>query len=343
MHVTIDGDYDVCLELRAERSTQGPPLVSQCVTEDLADLVEETHTRGVLADVLPADGRDLEAAVRPVWADRPLIRHFEITVTVQTAQGPRSFTQQCAGGRWVRRAEALRLAMIAEGTLAEDAAAYRVLVAVPRRGPAVLDGLPIEAPPIVDETLEEYGVRVLGAGSLVPSRPVLVNRRMVADMTERTERSGVTETGGAVLGKLLRLPEPLPGTSTRVVTVVAAGLADERHEGAPSSFRFSPEALVEAAQIARLRGHGESVLTAWHSHGWGTDCARCNQSACPLPTVDQLSLDDYKVLESLFPSKATLMPIAGRSPGSQSRRPAVAIHHWCGGTMRPLRWQEYDE
>jgi hypothetical protein len=54
------------------------------------------------------------------------------------------------------------------------------------------------------------------------------------------------------------------------------------------------------------------------------------------------SLLDYE-LESLFPTKALLLPIAGRKLGAPGRRPILQIHAWDGGEMKPIRWQTYDD
>jgi hypothetical protein len=56
-----------------------------------------------------------------------------------------------------------------------------------------------------------------------------------------------------------------------------------------------------------------------------------------------VSLLDYQVLETLFPSKSTVMPIAGRKLGTEGKRPVLEIHAWRGGEMRPIRWQRYVE
>ena len=145
-----------------------------------------------------------------------------------------------------------------------------------------------------------------------------------------------------MLGKMIRLDEPLSGTSTRVVTVLTASLMDDRHVGELARFTFDPEALHEAAHIAVLRDRDEVVLTAFHSHGWGTDCKRCNQSAeCGLPQASYVSLDDYQVLESLFPSKSTVMPIAGRRLGARGDRPVLEMHAWRAGRMTSIPWRTY--
>jgi hypothetical protein len=99
--------------------------------------------------------------------------------------------------------------------------------------------------------------------------------------------------------------------------------------------------LAEAAQIADLRGFGETVQTVYHTHGWKNSCGRCNESPdCPLAECNP-SLQDYQLLETLFPSKTTLMPIAGRKLGTPGRRPVLQIHAWRGGHMQPIPWTQY--
>ncbi len=67
-----------------------------------------------------------------------------------------------------------------------------------------------------------------------------------------------------MLGKLIRLPQPLPGTETRIVTVLTSLVEDPRHVGMATAFSFSPEGLVEAARIGDLRGLGTARrLTSW--------------------------------------------------------------------------------
>lgn len=343
MQVDIGDRLGLYLELRATASLDDVPLHRECVTGDVAELAEEAYVRGVLAGGLPEHGALLRAEVKARWSVQPLIRELEVSITAETPQGARSYKQSFTSGRWVRSAEAARRALAEEGVAGEEVTVYRALVGVPQREPPLAEIPNPQAPRIADQGLEEYGVRRLGAGALSPERPVLINRRMIADMIQRTESAGANEAGGAVLGKILRLKECLPGTSTPVVTVLSAALFDGRHVGGPASFRFSPDALAESAHIVELRNQGEAVLTAWHSHGWSAECSRCRKEACTLPNATQVSPDDYRVLESLFSSKATLMPIVGRSEGQQREHPAVMVHHWCNGAMRPLRWQEYED
>ncbi|MGD0517932.1 MAG: Mov34/MPN/PAD-1 family protein [Thermoguttaceae bacterium] len=344
MKAYINGKFDFLLELwSGEPATKGIPLHSQCVTGDLADLAEECFMRGILSECLPLEYSSLHVEAKPIWSSQPFVQELEVTVTVETSHGPRSCTQRFGAGRWVRTAEAIRQLLIRQGTLTENATVYRALIGLPRGQASVAETPPLEPPPIVTQSLEDSGIRKLENGTLDPQRPVLINSRMIADIVERTEQSETNEAGGAVLGKIIRLAEPLPGTTTRIVTILAVGLADDRHVGGPATFHFSPEALAQAAQIAGVRGQGEAVLTAWHSHGWSDKCINCHKETCPLPSARQVSPEDYQVLESLFSSKATLMPIAGRQVGVPLQRPTVVVHHWRGGFMQPLNWREYEE
>ena len=180
--------------------------------------------------------------------------------------------------------------------------------------------------------------------TLDAERPVLVNARMLAEIQRLTELAGASETGGGTLGRIVRLPSPLPGTSTRIVTLLTACFTDARRNvGLPGKFTFDPQALVDTAALAEQRALGESVLTVFHSHGWGSGCNRCNQNAaCVLPEID-VSHEDYALLECLFPGKATLLPIAGRRLGAAGKSPVLEIHAWCGGRMGPISWRAYQD
>jgi hypothetical protein len=314
----------------------------QTVTDDISDLIEESYMRGVLGEVFPADPERVEATVTPICSHEPLVDKVQVRLEVGLNGQRAEYTCDFPAGRWVRSAQLAALRLREEGTLGQEQSAYRALLAVKNPRQSALKVPPLQAPPVFDQTLEDFGVRELLAGKLAPDRPLLVNERLAADMVRLCEEADTTETGGAVLGKILRLPEPLPGTNTRIVTVFSATVEDPRHEGAPLSVRFSPQALAEAAKIADLRGFGETVQTVFHTHGWSKSCGKCNQNPkCPLAECSHVSVQDYQLLESLFSSKATLMPIAGRRLGEEGKRPVLEIHAWQGGQMLPIGWQEY--
>ncbi len=341
IEVALDCRASFIAELRAGPGADASVLAREALHADLPELVEETFVRGVLGERLSADTRTLDVSIAPRGSAADS-RPRAIAVRAEDDQG-RSLELLFEAGRWVRRAQETALRLRAEGRLAAEQPAY-VQVQVEPGTPAPGPEAPfLQAPPI-DEgdegTLEELDCGVLGAGELDPERPVLVSARMLEEILELTERAGPVETGGGTLGRILRLPEPLPGTRTRVVTVLTASFPDARHLGRENRFTFSPQALAEVAELAVLRGLGERVLTAFHSHGWGTACGRCNQEAsCPLAACTEVSLDDYRVCESLFPGKATLLPIAGRAWRAPGQRPVLAVHAWQGGELVALPWR----
>jgi hypothetical protein len=336
--------FDFFSELCLAGLDTEPPLHREAMESDLVDLVDEAFVQAVLADEVPPEAREsLEVFVAPVWDEEPVAGEIEVSMTWPGRQDPpvrRSFRS----GRWTRRAQARAWELAADGSLGEGA---RTSVRIVAEGPRRRDSLPLRgfhAPVIATRTLEDLGVREVGGEPLCARRPVLVNRRMLEDIVSETEAAGATETGGGVLGTIVRLDEPIAGAATRVVTVLTTAVSDPRHTGEVARVTFDPGALAYAAHIAGLRGSGERVLTAYHSHGWGSGCGRCNRSAeCAIPSASYVSLDDYRVLESLFPSKSTVLPIAGRKLGAPGDRPVLEIHAWMGGRMEPISWRTYDD
>lgn len=336
---TLQCSHGFAMELLAAPDV---PIHRQDVTADLGDLLDEAYVRGVLADRLPADGAPDRIVVCPIWRHEPVVGAVEVRME---ARGRTDWVVPFTSGRWTRRADDLVAEMHSSGALAADTRPRAQLLALSGRpADSRFSVPPLQAPLIAEQSLDDLGIRSIAPGVLDPERPVLVNRVMLDDVLAATERSGISETGGGTLGKIVRLPEPLPGTTTRIVTLLTASVVDERHRGAPGRFTFNPEALAEAAELARLRGLDEQVVTAWHSHGWGTGCDDCNVSErCALPQCTLVSNDDYHVAETLLPGKATVLPIAGRKLGAEGRRPVLELHAWRGGALAPIAWLAYDD
>jgi hypothetical protein len=343
MKIAVENRFNYVQEVRREPNLSGAPLHSAPAEQDVAELVDETFTRGLLAERLPLEPDTLEIHIEPTWLQEPIASSVEITLAARVNGSALRYTQQYRVGRWYRAAQQQTLCLREEGTLSQDETAYSLLLALRAEQPTPLKLGPFQTPQIVAQSLDDCGVAALGAGNLLADRPVLVNRQFAADVVRRCLEADTNETGGAVLGKIVRLDQPLPGTSTRIVTVVSASVDDRRHVGETHRFSFDPTALAAAAQIAQLRGLGETVQTVYHTHGWKKSCGNCNQHAeCPLAESIP-SLLDYQLIESLFPSKTTLMPIAGRKLGAPGRRPVLQIHGWRGGQLQPLTWQEYSD
>jgi hypothetical protein len=349
LEVGVECRAEFLAELRAEgESAALVPLGREGLRDDLGDLIEEVYVRGVLAERLGIAARRITATIEP----RPLADPEEASEEAREA-GERCGISVCvsddAGGEcevvfglgpWVRRAQE-RLALLREEGRVPAGARARLHV---RSFPAgdVRPPVPyLLAPPIEPARPDELWT--LGPGELDPDRPVLVAARALEAMLALTESAGPIETGGAVLGRQVRLEQPLPGTRTRIATLLCACLSDPRHRGEAGHFTFDPAAMAEAAQIAALRGRGERALSAFHSHGWNGECGRCNQNRdCPLPACSEVSLEDYRVAETLFPGKATLLPVTGRRFGAAGTRPVLELFAWTGGALLPLPWRTYD-
>ena len=344
MKPRIEAPWRLFLELAAGPRAEDPPLYHEEVTRDLGPLIEETHTRGVLAGALPPKlSGPVEGSVEVVWLQEPFVRQLEVELRTQAEGRPYTYRAAFPEGRWTRRAQVAAATLYAENTLAKDELPYTRLVA--ERQPASVDLplAPLEEPILITRPLEELGVVELGEGSFVPERPILINEALEVELIELCVSAGLQEDGGAVLGQLVQLPEPLRGTVSPIVTVLTALIRDERHTGSAGSFAFDPEALAHATEIADLREMGERVITVAHTHGWDESCATCQRTDCALPDSGLVSTADYEVLETLFPSKGTLMPIAGRKRGVPGPRPQLELHGWLGGAVKPLRWRRYSE
>lgn len=360
MHVSISSEHEFLMEIWSRLDGSNVPLHQESIVCDLPALVEETFIHGVLSGAFPNDAEALDSAIVPRWATEPFLEGIEVQLSAGSgAEAPHPggegrkgtarrssvrYSRAFSAGPWGRRALRIAQALRHEGTLGEKEPGYALILARRNGHPARVERAPLFPLEISAASLEDLAVARLGAGSLVPDRPVLVSARAVGEGIRLCREAGKREAGAAVLGKLVRLPEPLPGTRTRIVTILSAVIADPRHRGEVGQVTFDPEALVEAETVADLRGRGEQVFTILHTHGWVEECEACSRHAdCPLPECTYVSDKDIAVMETLFSSKAAVMPIVGRSGEADVSGPVLAIHAWRGGELRGIRWQEYEE
>jgi hypothetical protein len=346
MQALIESHHEFELELRLEADPLAAPIRAS-FADGLDALLEEAWVRALLGDRLESDAASFTARVEPLWSEPPFVRGLGVALVdahgVETAF---EFDAQA----WTRTATALARRPSSRAATPEseiDAASdgrarWRARLVAERRAKHERrrhSGW--LAPAIEPGTLDELGVRDFASADFEPDRPVLIAAHVHDEIVELTERAGEREIGGVLLGKCVRLAEPLRGATTRVATVFTAALVDQRSRGESGRFDFAPEALLEAALVADARGRGEAPLSVFHSHGWG--CGDCNQVPCRIPRCDVISADDYVVVESLLAGKAALFPVAGRKPGASGRRPVLVVHAWSGGVMRPIRWAVYRE
>jgi hypothetical protein len=212
--------FDFFTELSTDPGLGALPLHREAVQGDVADLVEEAFVTAVMAERLPSEVDELDVVVTPVWDRAPRAEAVDVTLT-ERGGGRRSLKRRFESGRWMRTAQERTLQLASDGVLSEGATAYVHLLAEARSSEPL--PLPLlQTPVITTQSVEELGVCDLGSGKLCPDRPVLVNDRMVDEIVHQAELAGARETGGGALGKMIRIEEPLPGTTTRIVTVLSA-------------------------------------------------------------------------------------------------------------------------
>jgi len=338
-----------------ERDDEAAAVHVENVNDDLNDLVQQTHVAGVLAEKLPLDpSAEIEVDVAPSWLRaEPFVDSVDVTLSV--AGGEMSYGKSFRSGRWIRRAGLRLVELRSQGQLGQEETAYRSLVATASKDhgsnghgsnghgsnghEVALRPPAIEIPPIEDRTLEELGIRRLTSGTLAAHRPILVNRQFERDVIERTRDTGLTETGGAVLGRYVRLPQALPETETRIVTVLSASVCDARHEGTSAQWHISPDALAEAAELAEISG--QRVMTVWHSHPF-CDKACEKRDTCQAVVIPAFfSNEDCQMAEMLFPSRASIFPVSGKTAVGQTD-PLLVIHGWDDG-LKPVPWRRYED
>ena len=319
MQIKIQNSFQFASELRRKPDVNDRPISSVDVTGDVAALIDEAFTHGVLADCLPEQPEQLRVRIEPHFSEAPRVERIDVHLTAGENGTAAEFTQSFRAGPWSRSDQRRMLQLREEGTLGENESAYRMLLALPSDHAAI--ELPdLQPPAIIDGTLEEFGFRELGPGELIPDRPLLVNQRLVEDSLEACLAKGSQETGGGAIGLNVRLKEPLPHTTTRIVQILTAYLEDRRHSGKVNEWKISNEALAEAAEVCALRGMGERVMTVVHTHGWSTECGNCNTNAnCPLAECTLVSLLDYQVSRHCSPP-GTVMPILAASSAEENAR-----------------------
>ncbi|MFO0870521.1 MAG: hypothetical protein U0935_16460 [Pirellulales bacterium] len=339
--VSVKNRHRFHLELRDQPNLDGVPLASKDVTLDLGETIDEAITNGFMGGYLPCSARDIVASVEPHFGTSPVVERIEVVLSSQDTDEVDAVKLPFTSGSWSRWSQRKVCELRDEGTLTQEQTVYQMLLAFPERREVPIPLAPLRAPELRAATLDDCGVLRLLDGDLTPDRPLLISRRFEEEAIEQCARSKEVEIGAAVLGRCVRLPAPLPGTRTPIVTLFSTLLFDPRHSGDENQFHFHPAALAESQRMCDLRGMDESIITVFHTHGWG--CGDCNQkTVCPIAEAKP-SLQDYQLLASLFPGKSTLLPIAGRKIGDESRRPVLQVYAWRSGQMRPIRWQRYED
>lgn len=127
--------------------------------------------------------------------------------------------------------------------------------------------------------------------------PVLIEPEVMAEAEAQTRRVSGVETGGVLIGHLLR------DKATRDLAVHLTAQIPAAHAPATAAkLSFTAETWAAARSAIALRGRGELMLGTWHSHPAVAWCAKCpleRQRACGL-RLPFFSEDDALLHRTVF-------------------------------------------
>lgn len=185
--------------------------------------------------------------------------------------------------------------LVASGSLAPGQTfGYRIYALADQRppqreAPAIEIEAQAEAPAIGAADIaalmrgaEPGGGRAGGASTAAQARPdsalrVFVPRALLDEATRLGRAAGEFETGGILLGRLLR------DRGGEVCVRLSAQIPAAHTEATRESLRFTPATWASVDAALRLRASDEMALGWWHTHPFF--CARCppeRRALCPL-------------------------------------------------------------
>lgn len=205
-------------------------------------------------------------------------------------------------------ARALRKQLVDGKRIVEDATfRYKPLAfrqpAAPRRSTVILDGEVTETlPPIGEASIHALCAR----GTLHDAEhagdadfPVLIPQRVLEELEALTRAAGGIETGGVLIGRLVR-----DALAREIAVEVTALIAAEHTQAKSVSLTFTPETWAAVDAAVDLRRRGEIALGWAHSHpvhAWDI-CKNCRpeqRAVCAL-RKPFLSSDDLTLNRAVF-------------------------------------------
>jgi hypothetical protein len=261
-------------------------FITQCAIEpDWEPVFEAGRFRAARHGyVAPADLVD--GAITPRWDLRrgaPYVSALEVELAIP---GP-PWTCELPITCFRETAHARASALIEDGRLAEGETYRYVPVAFEQAepepethsGPSVEElppHLPVREVALAARLAETRPAGTTHAGDL----PVIVPVELLEEISVLTREAGENETGGILLGQLLR-----DSGSPELAVEITAQIPARAAEGSRSRLRFTAETWDDVSRAIALRRGDETWLGTWHSHparAWCKDCAPERRATCPM-------------------------------------------------------------
>jgi hypothetical protein len=170
-------------------------------------------------------------------------------------------------------------------------------------GIAVIDASP--APPVQEGSIEAWMKRASANGAINPDdMPVFVSRRVLREAEAQTLKEEGTETGGILLGTLIR-----DTPSGELFAKVSAQISAEHTIGSEVKLTFTSKTWAAADAALKLRGRGECFQGYWHSHPYrfwqtginGAMKTNLSEAFEASQGVEFFSVDDEAIMRAIFP------------------------------------------
>jgi len=281
------------------------PLLQAAVEGDFGPLVRCVQFEWARRDPSPPVRLDPAAAtVRPCWDPQrgpPYLAGLQVEDDRQAAE-PVQVGSEYFGNLAKQMAEPL----IKEGRL-QPGETYRYHVcAYPAttggQAPRAAGGFTVEPVvqplPLGEGSLSAFQERSTPSGPASQGEfPAFVPQTVIDQAGELTVAAGAAETGGILIGRLLRDFE-----QQEIFAEVTAQIPARLAQQALTTLTFNKETWADVEGAIRLRGRDEIYLGWWHSHParqWCKDCPVENRKVCKL-SGEFFSSHDVALHEAVF-------------------------------------------
>ena len=254
------------------------------------------------------------------------------------ADGVEGFDHLFAGSYFKSAALAGSAALVKKGVLKEaDPFHYLIAAREKAAAPAAPARIAVhhvaKAVPFQEGRLGDLTDRSVAFGELLEvDAPVYIPQEVIEQANRLTERARDKETGGILVGHLVRDPG-IP----EIGIVVTAQIPARHAQGKSTELTFTPNTWASVRDTLALRDHGEIMVGWWHSHPgkyWQqTTCAKCppeRRRVCPIAR-NFFSAHDENLHETIFPKAYNVaLVITNTEEGLRQ-----ALYGWREGIVQP--------
>ncbi len=283
---------------------------------------ECTRFTGIRRGQIPAVMATGERVVQPVWhpkLERPYVCEFYLTVFGDNGEQVSAEIPLSYVGDLARRASAR---LVEKGVLqagsrfhyrvfaVEDSAATQ---SEPSAAPSfsveeVPRALPLHTGCLLDALEDGLRFGTMTAGDM----PVFIPHHVLTEASVLARQAGANETGGILIGHLLRGPG-----SPEIFAKITAQIPAKHTRTSLTKLTFTADTWAAVRGAISQRGQDEIQLGWWHSHSFlkelCRDCERRGDGTCTT-NPSFVSVEDVALHRTCFPRAFSLALVISDSP-----------------------------